>query len=370
MQFKALAGGAGFLKCGFLGFNKSGKTYTATSLAIATREHFKLKGPIAMLDTEASAQYQAPRVKRETGLDLVGVQTRALGDAVDFLAECQKVGAAVAIIDSVTHLWRELLKAYLDGVNRARATRNLPPRMKLQFEDWGPIKDQWGVFADRYLNDPMHVIICGRAGYDYDYEENEETGKKELRKTGVKMKTEGEFGFEPSLLVEMERVQAPGDTGALITHRALVIGDRFGVLDGKCADNPDGTFFKPYLDMLTPGTHAAVDLTRTTPIQVDEAGDAQWAREKKLRVIECEKAQSLLTSAFPGQSAPEKKAKVDLIDAAFGTRSWTAVENMASETIQAGVARLPALIDAMVRTVAAGKADEPAEGGAKKGGKK
>jgi hypothetical protein len=43
---------------------------------------------------------------------------------------------------------------------------------------------------------------------------------------------------------------------------------------------------------------------------------------------------------------------------------------MASETIQAGVARLPALIDAMVRTVAAGKADEPAEGGAKKGGKK
>jgi hypothetical protein len=141
MQFQSLGGGVGFLKAGFLGFNKSGKSYTSVSLAIGTRAHFGLTGPVAMLDTEDSAQYQAPRVKRETGLDLVGVQTRAFQDSVDFLVECQKSGVSVVILDSLTHTWRELVKSYLDGVNRARAAKGLPPRTRLQFEDWGPIKD-------------------------------------------------------------------------------------------------------------------------------------------------------------------------------------------------------------------------------------
>jgi hypothetical protein len=44
------------------------------------------------------------------------------------------------------------------------------------------------------------VIICGRAGYEYDYFEDDE-GKKQLEKTGIKMKAETEMGFEPSLLV-------------------------------------------------------------------------------------------------------------------------------------------------------------------------
>jgi hypothetical protein len=372
MQFQSLGGGVGFLKAGFLGFNKSGKSYTSVSLAIGTRAHFGLTGPVAMLDTEDSAQYQAPRVKRETGLDLVGVQTRAFQDSVDFLVECQKSGVSVVILDSLTHTWRELVKSYLDGVNRARAAKGLPPRTRLQFEDWGPIKDKWAVFADLYLNSPMHVIICGRAGYEYDYEENEETGKKELKKTGIKMKTEGEFGFEPSLLVEMERVQNPGTTWALITHRALIIGDRFGVIDGKSCDNPTFDFFKPYLDMLTPGAHAAFDATRTTPITVDEQGDVSWQKEKRARQIACEEVQGLLASAFPGQSANEKKARVDLIDIAFGTRSWTAVENMQADVIKAGLARLPAIIDEMRVAMAAPVDAETAVAGSggKKGGKK
>ena len=41
-------------------------------------------------------------------------------------------------------------------------------------------------------------------GYEYDYFEDE-AGKKQLEKTDIKMKAEGEMGYEPSLLVLMER---------------------------------------------------------------------------------------------------------------------------------------------------------------------
>jgi len=34
---------------------------------------------------------------------------------------------------------------------------------------------------------------------------DEESGKKNLEKTGIKMKAKGELGYEPSLLVLMER---------------------------------------------------------------------------------------------------------------------------------------------------------------------
>jgi hypothetical protein len=70
--------------------------------------------------------------------------------------------------------------------------------------DANPIKTIWNSrWAGKFLNSPLHFVIAGRAGYESDIEENEETHKKELTKTGIKMKTEGEFGFEPSLLIQM-----------------------------------------------------------------------------------------------------------------------------------------------------------------------
>ena len=41
---QTLGKGQGHLKAGFLGFQGSGKTMTATLLAIGTRRHFKLAG--------------------------------------------------------------------------------------------------------------------------------------------------------------------------------------------------------------------------------------------------------------------------------------------------------------------------------------
>lgn len=345
---KTLGTGQGYLKAGFLGFPKSGKTYTATLLAIAAMKHFGIEGPIAMFDTEGGSEYIAKTVKELTGNDLLGVRSRSFQELLNVAAECESEGVQVFLVDSVTHVWRELCEAYLVKINQQRKSRNQRPRTRLEFQDWNPIKNTWGKWTDWYLNSKVHVIICGRAGFEYDFDVNDETGRKELVKTGIKMKTETEFGFEPSLLVEMEREQ--NRTGKIqLTHRAIVLGDRFGLIDGcsqefKSIRNKKQQelkavheFFKPHLESLTPGSHAPVDTNIKSDLDVDEDGNAEWQREKRERTILAEEIKGELLRIHPGQSSADKVAKAELLELAFGTRSWTKVENTNSSKLRDGL---------------------------------
>lgn len=353
---QTLGTGTGFLKAGFQGFNKGGKTYTAALLAIGTRKFFDLKGPIAFFDTETGSEYVAQMIRRETGMDLVGIRSRSIDDLLTAGKECIDGGISVLIVDSMTHIWRDVLDAYLNRVNEVRKAKNLPARSNMEFQDWGPVKAKFAKWTDFYINAPLHIVICGRAGYDYDYETDEETGKKTLVKTGVKMKTEGEFGYEPSLLVEMERVQNLGGDGHRFTHRATVLGDRFNVIDGRSAMNPDFEFFRPFLECLKPGAHAAVDMTMKTDPEVDPEGDSAWHREKRERAILCEEIQGEILKAWPGQTAVEKAAKAKALEDAFGTRSWTKVENTNAERLRAGLDAIRITVrEALAAPAGAGK---------------
>lgn len=348
-EMKELGTEVGHLKAGFLGFQGSGKTFTATELAIGTKKHFKLPGPIGFLDTEASAQYIAPKVLKATGQKPIGGQSRSLSDAVDFMRICIKDGISVAIIDSVTHLWREVCKSYVTQRNDARTRLNKPTDNRIEFQEWGTIKDKWATFSDLFLNGPLHVIICGRAGYEYDYQErDDDSGKKDLIKTGIRMKTEGEFGFEPSLVVQMERIDT-GDRGkptGQYVRRATVIKDRFGVIDGMECDNPTFDFFAPYVRLLTPGAHVAVDTERQTDMGVDESGTAEWQREKRHRVIAFENFSGILTKEWPGQGAQEKLARQEVVFKVLGTRSISEVESTNSGKLKEAILALPVAIEA------------------------
>jgi hypothetical protein len=344
---KPLGQGQGYLKAGFLGFQKSGKTFTATQLAIGTRDFMGAKGPIAMFDTEGGSEYIAAMVRDATGLDLLGVRSRSFDDLLNMAREAEKAGVSALLVDSVTHVWRELCDAYLQQVNdrkRQWAQRkgwNFKPQTNLEFQDWNPIKAKWAEWTEWYLNSPVHVIICGRAGWEYDEEKDEETGKKKLVKVGTKMKTEAEFGFEPSLLIEMERENERRQDGTVVqVHRATVIGDRFNVVNGRTFDNPTFKDFQPHLEKLKPGVHAPIDTTVKSDMHVDEGGADPWQQEKRARTILAEELQGELTARWPGQTAVEKKAKADALQKFLGTRSWTAVESMRADEISAGLSRL------------------------------
>lgn len=344
--------GQGYLKAGFLGLAGSGKTFTATELAIGTRKRLGLDGPIAMADSEGGSTYIAPRVRAATGKALVGIRSRSLDDAKAFLRECVQIGVSVAIVDSVTHYWREVCETYLKRLNAARERKRMAPLDRLEFQHWSAIKssDMWGEFSDMFLTLPLHIIVCGREGYDYDFEQRDDgSGKKDLVKTGVKMKTEGEFGYEPSLLVRMEQEQTmvAGELRG-IARRATILKDRFNVLDGKTAafspEDAPGTsfeFFRPHVELLTPGAQSAVDVTRRSDVAPNEEGSTEWHAERRAREIACEEIAAVLDGAGLGGTSNEAKTKrPKLLEECFGTASKTKLESTRSEALRAGLDKL------------------------------
>lgn len=345
MALKSLDDAPAHLKAGFVGFQKSGKTYTATDLAIGVREFFKLDGPIGFFDTEGGSSYIRDKVKKATGKPLVGDRSRSFDDLMAVAREAIKTKVSVLLVDSVTHIWKDLCESYLDQLNQLRLSKGWRAQKKLEFQDWGDVKRKWNQWTDFYLNAPIHIIICGRAGYEYDMEMNEETKKRELVKTGVKMKAEGEFGFEPSLLIQMEQVETQKGR----THRATVIGDRFSVIDGKTCDNPTFAFFKPFVERLVPGSDTSIDMALKTDMGIEDDG-SEYRRKK---TIVLEKIEGELVRKWPGATKEEKCAKADAIEKVFKTRSWTELTGMRLEFLQQQLEEL--------RVLTGGAAAKPVE---------
>ncbi len=337
---KKLGTGQGYLKAGFQGFASSGKTYTATSLAIGVRNHMGLKGPIAFFDTEGGSVYVKERIQAATGMEAVGTRSRAFVDLMETVSECEKEGISVLIVDSITHVWEEVQKAHMARVNeniKRRSGGRAPARHRLEFQDWGPIKQQWGEWTTAFLNSKLHIIFCGRAGFTYDHEMNDETGKKELVKTGTKMKAENEFGYEPSLLIEMEGIKERGKKGVAV-HRATILKDRWDVINGQEFDDPTFEAFLPHVSRLTPGAHAPIDTAvKTTPIIDIEGHD-----DRKRREILVEELDNELTKAFPTNTAEAKVKRIHLLEQVFGTSSKVKIESMGADQLRSGLDKVKA----------------------------
>lgn len=344
MGLESLAAEPGYLKAGFLGFASSGKTFTAVDMAIGVRKFFELKGPIAMFDTESGSKYINQLVKKGTGLDLVGKRARSFDMLMTTAKDCIKENVSVLIVDSITHVWRELCDAHLLSANETLKKRGRNPKFNLEFQDWGPIKRKWETWTDFYLNSPLHIIICGRAGHEYAQEENEQTGKKDLVKVGVKMKAESEFGFEPSLVVEMERVVALKDKD-VFDRQATIIKDRFDVIDGKSCVNPSVKFFMPHIERLKPGSHTEIDITSKSKTELDDLGRDDYDRRRKDREIVLEQLEAEMVKRWPGQSAEQKKMKVLCLEKIFGETSWAKVAMMPLDELRLGVTMLRSLDD-------------------------
>lgn len=309
-----------FLKLGMMGFAGSGKTYTATSIAIGLHKLTKSDKPIFFLDTETGSDWVKPRIEA-AGIELFTAKTRAFRDLLNAVPEAEGE-ASLLLVDSLTHFWVELTDAYMRKKNRTR----------LQFDDWAFLKVEWRKFTDAFVNSNLHIIVCGRAGFEYDYSTDEETGRKNLEKTGIKMKAEGEMGYEPSLLVLMERrMEMESKTDR---HFAKVIKDRSTLLDGKEFQNPTYENFLPHIQCLNlGGRQLGVDVSRTSVAMIPADIRDNRATRRKIVLDEIE---SLIVLHYPGQAAADKKKKLELLRTHFDA-SWTEIETvMPLERLQKG----------------------------------
>lgn len=304
--FKKARNQQAFMKVGIFGNAGSGKTYTASLLAAGIAEE-TTKKPVYFLDTEVGSDYVLP-IFDKVGVELYSAKTRAFSDLLEACQEAEKEGS-VLVIDSVTHFWNELMNAWRTKLNKKR----------IPLHYWADIKEQWAQFADFFTNSSLHIIVCGRAKDIWEDEKEGEDGWQPHKTGEQEMKTEKELAYEPSLLIHMSR--AITEEGEHV-QRAYVVKDRTDQINKKSFDNPTFESFSPVWKKLKlGGKHVGVDTTRTSENLVEDK-ERSISDRKRRRTVACEEIQGFLTHYFPGQSADEKKTKMDILGVVFGTRSW------------------------------------------------
>src|SRR3990172_8301194 len=100
-----------FLKCAMMGFSGSGKTFTASEVAIGLVGYIKSTKPVAILDTEKGSDFVIPKFEK-AGIKLLRKKSRSFADLLEVTREAEK-SCAVLIVDSMTHFWTQLVKDFM-----------------------------------------------------------------------------------------------------------------------------------------------------------------------------------------------------------------------------------------------------------------
>lgn len=338
-----------YLKAGIYGFGGSGKTYTGSRMAVGLAKLSNKENPrVAFFDTEKGSDFLVQYFKEQNvGFDVV--KSRSFADLLTFMQEAEQGKYDVAIIDSISHIWKELMNSYEKRMRRTNG---------LLFQDWGKVKGEWQRFTDMFINGKMHTIVLGRAGYEYEFD-TDESGKKELNRSGTKMKAEGEFSYESDILIEMERVK----DGKNFINRCYILKDRTDTMNGKQIDFPTFDTFKTVIDQLNiGGTHHGVDTMRNSEAMFDDP-DKSWSKEREMREVALEELQQeLILNDLAGTSVVAQKKRVGLLIDVYGTSSKAALESMQSKDIQDGIRRIRMILGSeRVEALKAEKAHESSE---------
>lgn len=329
MPLKPLLNSRPFLKMALQGFAGDGKTMTAAVVAIGVHKLIKSKKPIAIFDTEKASKALKPHFDKEKIEVVVDDENRSLAALNHTIQECIAGAADILIIDSITHVWEDFMTAYMKTKNRT----------KLEFQDWGVLKPKWKKeFSLAFVQAPLHIIFTGRAGYEYENEKNED-GKREIFKSGVKMKAEGETAFEPDILVFMEKHQDLLGQKKNIWRTATILKDRTTLIDGMTL-NADGKAKGPSFKMFEPAVKALLDGefldVRPELIKDDFEADDKKALLRHKKEVAIAEIEGELIRMGLGTSAQDKKIMVWILNKVFDCSSKDKLMDFKSEDVERG----------------------------------
>lgn len=333
--FKPATNGTAYLKLGMLGFEGSGKTFTAVEFAIGMTKLTK-GTKVAFFDTEKGSDFHIEKFK-QAGIQFDVMKSRSFTDLCDSIREAEQGGYSFLIIDSITHVWRDLVDSWLKKKGRSFLT----------MKDWGVLKAEWAQYTDLYVNSKLSIAMLGRAGHEYDQSEDED-GNTEISKSGTKMKVETETGFEPDLLLEM--FKSPKITTNMVKgkkkvkrergfiNKCVILKDRTDVMNGREIESPKFKDFLPIIQKLNiGGDHLGVDTTRTSEGRFDNP-KVSWAERDRLKEIFIAQIQEILTlNDLDGQSGDAKKARTQLLIDCFATSTKPGIEALKLEQLQSGI---------------------------------
>jgi hypothetical protein len=352
-----------FVKMGIYGKAGSGKTFTATQIAIEIAKRCDNK-PIAFFDTESGTNFVTQYVK-DAGIKPVVKRSRSFVDMVDAIKVAEKE-CSVLVIDSVSHVWDNLWKSYLKDKTQT-----------LEIHQWAPIKSQWqDLFVMNFLNSKLHIIICGRCANDIDYDWNEDTNKREVIPMGERMKAEKEFSHEPDFVIMMKgltdaqlklaearglatkaerkkaKAQIKNISKSKLNHWTFCEKDRTNNYTGHEFMNPTFNDFAKYFDSIDWGKeHKQIDSGRNTKNLFPEDQSGAYHNEKRQQRIHSEKIMGYLSDLFPGRADKDKNAKRRVSEMITGSNSWEEIENMPSETLRKHSSAISNLKDAVTSEI-------------------
>jgi len=320
--------GPAYCKINILGYSGGGKTFTACQLAIGLCKDIGLND-VAFFDSEGGTDYMIRRFEKHN-INLHVCKSRSFYDKVNVMKECIESGIKVLIIDSVSHTWQDLTEGFEKRRNRKNG---------LVISDWKIIKKTWRQeFVELYLNSPMHIIALGRASNDMDTD-TDEAGKMQIKKVGTKMKSEGEFPYESSLLLEMESVKAKmsvKDKNQVI--KCTVLKDRTDNYNGDIIYNPRYSSFIKFFEFHDfSGQQTIIDVAQKSDAFFT-SDDTPDSPRKKILLEEIDG--ELARRGLSGTSRQAKQDRSNLLNDTFGTSSWTAIKRMSIDDIEANLDEL------------------------------
>jgi hypothetical protein len=331
--FTALENTQPYFKCAFEGFAGAGKTFTAVEIALGLHKRIGSRKPIAYFDTEKAGRHLRARFA-QAGIQVLYKPSRSLADLREVMLRGREGAFDILLVDSITHVWEHFLNTYLASTRQQR----------LYIQDWGVLKPRWkGEFSDPFVTDRYHAIMCGRAAYEYDEEQVQDarTGemKRDIWKSGIKMKAEGETAYEPDMLVLMERQEELLGDKKAVYRLATVVKDRSTLLDGQTFRDPKFSHFAPAVEyILDEPVERAAPAERENEFggDGDERRSMGRRRDIALETIEVE----MTKAGLVGQAREAMRGKVAALERAFGTASWTAISGLPMDRLEAGVEAL------------------------------
>ena len=182
----------------------SGSGKTMSSLLIA----FGLCGDwskIAVIDTENHSAHLYAHIGNYQVLHLSAPFTpEKYVQGIEF---CEKAGAEVIIIDSITHEWEYLIEYHSSLQGNS-------------FANWGKITPRHNNFVQKILQSPCHIISTTRTKQDYVL--NERNGKMVPEKVGLKSVQRDGLDYEFTLVFDLD-----------MKNHASASKDRTGLFFGK-----------------------------------------------------------------------------------------------------------------------------------------
>lgn len=343
------------LKAAFFGPGGSGKTITAMLLAVGLSKEQHNSAPIAFVDPEGVEEFVAPICAAES-VPLVVLRGRTFVEMRDGLTEAEQLGCCAYVVDHYDGIFRELTEAQKTKLNLIG--RKLP---YAQREELIRIWDSW---VRQFRSSPLACIFTGRLAWEWGDSESED-GDVEKVKLGTKMRGDSDAGYEPNLLIEMERTEkfrrdkvSKARQGEIL-HVARVLKDRRMVLNGRSFAWKDLNSYqagdykrvfdalRPHFDTPTVGVVAgsAVSSRTSADLFMGPQGESAFAERSRRVTIAIEEFTASLNILWPGQAENMKACRLAALETLFETRSWSALERMTPDSIEAAVLTLKACED-------------------------